>query len=49
MEPPISLDGEDVRNEKVCMHVIEHSKPLVVLVRSFFSGQGSEINSQIGT
>lgn len=24
MEPPISLDGEDIRNEKVCMHVIEH-------------------------
>ncbi|KAE8010360.1 hypothetical protein FH972_006735 [Carpinus fangiana] len=49
MEPPISLDGEDVRNEKVCMRIIEHSKRLVVLVRSFFSGQGSEVNLQIGT
>ncbi|XP_015874756.3 inactive glucose-6-phosphate 1-dehydrogenase 4, chloroplastic isoform X1 [Ziziphus jujuba] len=22
MEPPISLDGEDIRNEKVCVHVV---------------------------
>lgn len=24
MEPPISLDGEDIRNEKVRMHVVDH-------------------------
>lgn len=28
MEPPISLGGEDIRNEKVCMHVIEHFNAL---------------------
>lgn len=49
MEPPISLDDEDFRNEKVCLHVIEHSKHLLLLMRSIFSGQGSEIYSPIET
>lgn len=40
MEPPISLHGEDIRNEKVSLtgDLVQHRKqtPLLLLIRSFF-------------
>lgn len=49
MEPPISLDGEDIRNEKVFLHVILVCNAQVFfLMRNFFPGQASEISSEIG-
>lgn len=48
MEPPISLDGEDIRNEKVyCAFfklITNDNNVSLVLTRSFCSGQGFEIN-----
>lgn len=48
MEPPVSLDGEDIRNEKVNLLLDElcgrNSAFVVVSMRSFVSGQGSEVN-----